>query len=365
MQQPSDPVIFDEGIFLDSWEISHEDNRDFLELCALSGKVTDSLSDGLNRLDKNTLKELGADLSVPLKSSMAKTQLIELITEAITTSFADFIVYLPVANLRFLLRFKEQSINVIPKEAMLYRDISHTHNLGYLFLFDTGEYYTAVLPSVLRKMFLELDTDSLFSMAELHQRLAGYAVSLTNLYGVLDIDQFAKVWNRYESELLTPAQIGDEMGFLAFTWYAFWYSDELIISSYFDSEEMLAQFMAKVHDIPYYVPTKDELREYFSDPYNDRSPAVREMREFLSGYDLPAKEDIDDLLADLADVCIADSGMDNALDLLQQYGVLFRDYEDATKFTQLYTELDSQSRKWNLRGHTKDSDNTASHYNRN
>lgn len=354
MQEMTDRRVFDEQVFLDSWDIPNEHNSELLALCVLPGKVTESLSEGLGRLKRDLLKDLAQDLLVDIKSSSGKAQLVEHVSQAVVRSFADLVFYLPVVNLHFLRRFGGDTRLTVAKDELLYRDISHSHNLGYLMVFDTGGTYTLVLPRVFADILAELDFDALLKAAEFHQRIAGYAISLTNLYGVLDIDQFSNVWNRYEVERLTPASAGDELAVLTFSWYSFWYENEYIVSSYFETYEAVEEFLSNVKDIPYYVPSRQELRSFFTDPYDESSPAAQAMRSFLSEYDLPGGEDFDDLMADLADVCIADTGMDDALGLLQEYGILFKGLPESDKFSHLYAELDNHARKWVLRGHTKD-----------
>ena len=57
-------------------------------------------------------------------------------------------------------------------------------------------------------------------------------------------------------------------------------------------------------------------------------------------------------MSEIADVCIMDEGVQEALDLLDDYGILFAGMDDVSRFTQLFTDLNNHSRKWVLRGHT-------------
>ena len=353
-------VVFDELLFLDSFEMPAEQNRQLLALCTLPGSVVESLVEGLGRVKKSLLKELADDLALEIKSTIPKVELVELVAKAVEQSFGELLRYLPTVNIDFLFAFEGNVQRSFLKEELRYRDISHAHNLGYLMLYETDDAYIVVFPRILSEQLKNFDHAKVRSEAEFHQRIAGYAISLTNLYGVLDIDQFAAIWNRYESETLTPASAGDELAILTTSWYSFWYHDEYIVSSFFEDVQDVDSFLTNVRDIPYYVPTRKELRDFFSDPYDEHSPAVLAMKSFLLDYELDDEEDLENLIADLSDVCIADTGVDDALDLLQQYGVSFKDFDDASRFTKLYSDLDSHARKWILRGHTKDSSTFAS-----
>jgi transcription termination factor NusB len=107
-----------------------------------------------------------------------------------------------------------------------------------------------------------------------------------------------------------------------------------------------------VKDIPYYKPTQEEIVTYFQSSYDDRSPAANAMLEFLARYKLNKGEDVEDLMAEISDVCVAEEDMQEVLDLLDEYGLLFKGLDELTHFTQLFNELSNHSRKWTLRGHT-------------
>jgi hypothetical protein len=94
------------------------------------------------------------------------------------------------------------------------------------------------------------------------------------------------------------------------------------------------------------------LLTYFQTPYDDDSPAVSAMMEFLSGYRLPNGEQIEDLMDDITDACIVGDGMQDVFDLLNEYGLLFSGMDEINRFTELYVQMSDHSRKWELRGHT-------------
>ncbi len=327
-------------------------NRELLHSAALPGTPSHSLAACLDSYTKEHLLDLASDHEVDLPMSARKKQFVDSLSGRIVDRFPKMLPYLPVVNLEFLKRFKDNTSIVVDKDVLQFRDISHVHNFGFLYLYKTGSSYTAVVPRELLPALQMLKDAELWKSVELHQRLDAYAVSLSNLYGVLDIDQFAIVWNRFEAENLTPAMAQDELGELGKVQYYWWFEDELVISSFFRTLEEVEQFLDNVKQVSYYSPSREELVQYFQTPYDDESPAVSAMMEFLSGYRLPNDEQIEDLMDEISDTCIAGDGMQDVFDLLNEYGLLFTGMDEITRFTELYVQMSENCRKWALRGHT-------------
>lgn len=345
--------VFSEQLLASVLEIDEELNIELLESAALSKAVKYDLKSCLGYYTKAHLLELAQDHGLNLPQSLLKGELIEKLSGAIERRFSQMMEYLPITNLEFLARFTETQPLVIESSATLkFKDISHIHNFGFLFLFKKGAHYVAVVPTQLIPMIEHLSKAKSWALANLHQRVDAYAVALSNLYGVLDIDQFAIVWNRYESDLLTAAMAQDILMELAKVQYYWWFDDELIISSFFKTGEEIETFLEKVKEVSYYVPTKEELVAYFLTPYDEELPSVNAMKEFLSGYRLPNDELIDDLMDEISDTCIVGVGMQDVFNLLNEYGLLFNGMDEINRFTELYVQMNENIRKWELRGHT-------------
>ena len=328
-------------------------NRELLWNAALAIPPTLDLAACLGGYTKDHLRELAQDHDLRLPSSSKKGVFVEALGGRITERFPRMLHYMPTVNLEFLARFTDEKPTLqVSKDALKFRDISHAHNFGFLYLFRDGENYTAVVPRELLPALRSLSERKLWETASLHQRMDAYAISLSNLYGVLDIDQYAIIWNRFESESLTPAMAQDALEELGKVQYYWWFDDELVISSFFQTPREVEQFLEKVKQVSYYTPSREELVTYFKTPYDDESPAINAMMEFLSGYRLPNGERIEDLMDEITDSCIVGNGMQDVFDLLNEYGLLFSGMDEINRFTELYVQMSDTSRKWELRGHT-------------
>ena len=343
--------VFTDKLIRESMETAPSLARELLLNVALEKKPVTDLVGCLTYYTKAHLQELAEDHAVKIPSSIRKAGLVEKLADYMVGHFSHLLPYMPAANLEFLLLFKDQAAIKLDIDALQFSDISHVQNFGFLHLFKTKDSFTVVLPHELLPELKVLSEESFWKKVELHQRLDAYAVALSNLYGVLDIDQFAIVWNQFEIENLTPAMIQDELVELAKVQYYWWFDDELIVSSYFKTEEEVELFLENVKQVSYYGPSREELMKYFKTPYDDQSPAVSAMMEFLSGYRLPDGEQIENLMDEISDACIVGDEMQDVFELLNEYGLLFTGTEEITRFTELFSQLNESCRKWELRGH--------------
>ncbi len=327
-------------------------NHELLQNAAISKAPVHTITACLDAYTKEHLNDLAKDHTLRIPGSMRKGEIVENLASHLVNQFPKMLPFFPKMNLEFLAQFKDSPSLEIEHNELQFRDISHVHNFGFLYLFKSDKAFTAVIPRELLPALQVLSDEGIWERVNFHQRLDAYAVALSNLYGVLDIDQYAIVWNRFESESLTPAMAMDELIELGKIQYYWWFDDELVISSYFQNGQEVEEFLEKVRPISYYSPSREELVSYFQTPYDDQSPAVSAMLEFLSGYRLSNDELIEDLMDDISDSCIVGDGMQEVFNLLNEYGLLFTGMDEITRFTELYAQMNDHCRKWELRGHT-------------
>ena len=154
--------------------------------------------------------ELAKDHELNIAKSTRKDEFVKTLSERIVERFPRC-PYLPKVNLSFSWFNTENNILNIKVDELEFRDISHAHNFGFLFLYYDKKDFFAVVPVELLETLTLLKEGPIWQKVSLNQRLDAYAISLSNLYGVLDIDQFAIIWNRFEKEVLTAAMVQDEL----------------------------------------------------------------------------------------------------------------------------------------------------------
>ncbi len=343
--------VFPRDVLDSAFQMEPEFNAGFLDEFTLTSAPRHHLDECLSLLTKDMLLQMGMDHSLDLKLSMKKAEMVELLRQKIIQNFHAFLPYVPARNLEFLKEFSYENDYTLTRDVFLFPDFAHLHHFGFIFLFRTGDEYHAVLPRELGSFLGLLKNHDLFVKADLHQRLDAYATALVNLYGILDIDQFAVMWNKYESETYTPAMIEDELKELDRAHIFWWYLDEFVISTYFSSPDEVEEYQKEVKDISYYIPSREDLRNYYITPYDKSTPAAHAMSDFLSTVCQEGRDTVSILMQDLNDAITVGEKMDGVFELLGEYGVFFHGIDELNTFNELYGDLDETIRKWQLKGH--------------
>jgi len=343
--------VFSYEFFREAFRVDEDINKELLKNSAVSQRPTLTLKECLLSSTKEVLLQMSKEHGLTIPTSLKKDEIATRLKDHIIKIFTNMLEYLPISNLNFLHRFIKEKTTVIDAFSVELMDISHTTHYGFTYLFKHNKKVYVTIPTELVPFLSALKNKEVFDRAYLHERVDAYAVSLSNLYGVLDIDQAAIVWNKYEVESLTPMMIGDILSHLNSTQIFWWYEDEKIISTYFDDEEEVEYFLMSVKDVSYYMPTASELQLFFSTPYDPSSPAIHAMVDFLSTFSLDEINQVPEIMQHIADACVVGEELSDIIELLNEYGVYFHEIEEVKQFTQLYDDLEEVSRKWNLKGH--------------
>ena len=348
---PKKTSVFTHEFLENILKVDDHINTELLKEVAIHSRPIFTLEECLLTFTKDVLLQMTKEHGLTLSSSLKKKEIALRLKDHIILRFRSMLEYLPTSNLRFLNRFVEEKTFILELKDVQLMEISHITHLGFTFLYYFNNKVFILVPIELQEYITTLIDEETFKKAYLHERLDSYAVSLSNLYGVLDIDQAAIVWNKYEEETLTPMMIGDELTHLNGTQIFWWYDDENIISTYFDTTDEVEEFLLDVKDVSYYTPTFDELRQFFSTPYDKSSPAAQSMIDFLRTFPLDEQTEIQYLMQQISDACVVGEDFQDVIELLNEYGLSFHAIDEVTRFTELYDDLEETSRVWRLKGH--------------
>ncbi|NCB02668.1 MAG: hypothetical protein EOM67_10945 [Spirochaetia bacterium] len=343
--------VFTKEFIEEALKVDEDINIELLKETAVTKPPSFSLEECLLNSTKDVLLEMSKEHGLTIPSSLKKKEVAVRLKDHIIKRFHSMLEYLPTSNLNFLHRFVDEKTSILDTTGVQLMDISHTTHLGFLFLFYHKNKVVIVIPKELSPFLGVLKDKTIFEKAHLHERIDSYAVSLSNLYGVLDIDQAAIVWNKYEKETLTPMMIGDELSHLNATQIFWWYENEYIISTYFDTSDEVEEFLQSVKEVSYYMPSFEELRQFFSTPYDKSSPAAHAMIDFLRTFPLDEQTEVQYLMQQISDACVVGEELPDVIELLNEYGLSFHATDEVTRFTQLYDDLEETSRIWKLKGH--------------
>ena len=142
--------VFNDELLKDALDPGAKLSRHLLCNAAFKTKPESNLVACLSSYTKNYLLELAKDHELNIAKSTRKDELVKTLSERIVERFPKMLPYLPKVNLEFLTRFNtENNILNIKVDELEFRDISHAHNFGFLFLYYDKKDFFAVVPAEL------------------------------------------------------------------------------------------------------------------------------------------------------------------------------------------------------------------------
>ena len=223
-------------------------------------------------------------------------------------------------------------------------------NLAYLF--ESGGEHHLVVPEELIAIYREVSAGERFAetLAENRERMA-YADALTEIYGQYTIAQFVTVWNHHHREKITEKEgdsfLEDYEGFRA----QYYLDEDYVVHDALDEEDFEDLWEA-TKDLPYYMPTKSEIRAYAAKVRShEPTPAYNEVDALLREY-LPDAGNIDDTVAGIVIACEALDSPAEIQSFLEDDDILMTDPKFRERFERLVNRIQSAAHIWKLRGHT-------------
>ena len=190
-------------------------------------------------------------------------------------------------------------------------------------------------------------------MSENQRLIHRYLCAMANFYGALTVQQAFRIIEQQNPGLTTQDEVSAVLHRE---------EDNVAYCEEFDGEEVVCEewFLGQPEEYrglvsarqgkPIYIPPKDELLRYEDELYFENTPATQAMRDFFKTELGVAREDVEDMLGDMVDICrVGDIGMESAVNEMKPYLTTQRLLE---KFLLLYTELHNTTRMPENYGHT-------------
>lgn len=106
-------------------------------------------------------------------------------------------------------------------------------------------------------------------------------VAMINLYGVIAIDDACDILNHYEKTDLIPATLYPLLKFEVLESNQMFLVNEYFMLEIFLEEMEYLDLIELQEDMPYYQPIKKELLKYKEDLYQEETPALKALKQFI------------------------------------------------------------------------------------
>lgn len=190
--------------------------------------------------------------------------------------------------------------------------------------------------------------------AKLKPVLDKYAKTLTDLSGIIKIQEFVDIYNEQNPEerttteevyvLLLPTIVKASPRYYGF------YQDYLVQNSIFYDKNWIEKLEEEQKNKPRYIPTKEKIMMFGGWGVEEEAPWIN-MRKALFdifGY----KKTVEPVVDEIRELSFDGARMQEVIDVLANNNLTFDDQDSANAFLQVYLEAHNNHRTWFNNGHT-------------
>lgn len=197
---------------------------------------------------------------------------------------------------------------------------------------------------------------------ERKELISTYATVAINLYGVISVDEFVEVFNRYED-----AHTTSEEALLALTRFAKTHDVDYSVSGEiisgpefqpdFDDYDKNVEAIREAQRVkPRYLPSKEEFLKYVDGTYREPEKPYADLKEYILKHRLTSRgEGLDGVDGDLIDLHeMIRFGVDSKdeIEYFTRSGYKYKDIDEANGFFQRVMDVHNHTRMYDNNGFT-------------
>ncbi|MDD3382254.1 MAG: SEC-C domain-containing protein [Bacilli bacterium] len=187
--------------------------------------------------------------------------------------------------------------------------------------------------------------------ARLKKTLDIFVKASLNLYGVIEITEFVKIFNKFTKENVTENDVYTILlpNVIKYGWYCFY--KNFLISFVFLEDFSWAEYIIKVQEgKPRYIPTKEKFLRFENPNYEDNTYWY-DVNFFL--IDIFGYHNINQkLFSDIRSSGMSNDGLNKILKVLENSNLIFKNIEETNQFLELVVKAKNNTRIWENKGYT-------------
>jgi len=182
--------------------------------------------------------------------------------------------------------------------------------------------------------------------------LKQYIIALTNLYGIVAIEQVAEIYNQQNEDRVNDDDVADYLDEDLSTSHVYDYDEHFVHESVIEVDEFDA-LMDKKGDKPHYIPEKDELLKYADARYYEKPKQYHDLFKYVKRSFLPSDAGKAEMLCDIViGTCRSDFDIQKVFHYFGVFGIEFKNETQINEVLQMVMELANNVRLWENNGHT-------------
>ncbi|HOO33715.1 MAG TPA: hypothetical protein PK466_11045 [Thermotogota bacterium] len=213
---------------------------------------------------------------------------------------------------------------------------------------DTGEIHFEMDKAL--AVYVVEDLKDLIDESVENDVLLYFLTALSNLYGCFSVQQFLRVWDRYNRRPLSGEKVIRICQHFNRQKYPFRYEQDYIVHEILRTVE-LEEMLELVAEKPYYCPTADEISLYTSGIIDKTAEAYIRMADYLHNHPGGLNpENLEGLIENIGYALKYNSSYANIRKILELMAYRFEDDRVEQVFSEIIRYSTVNTRKWINRG---------------
>lgn len=319
-------------------------------------EVSKELKSCLKKTNREILREYGNRYRLDKTEEKGSIKLSEELNERILEDLEKNLSYKDEAFIEKIyedISREDLDIEEGIDDLMNFMEYNH-YGWGFLFIEEDKEDFIPVIPKEIAKKLGEIEKDHVMNKSRRYKRISQVLKALIHLYGVLEEEQFLKVWEEIGEGELSAADFHKYLADHPEEGRSFRIFDGDILHGTFESPIEAATLKDRRKGKEYYIPSKAEI-EIFENHYSDpKTKEYKDVYAFLEKHSTAVQADRAMAQLEFFSASSAKKDLDTILSILADSGIII-EKQDLTKLGDRMTEFLNHSPIWENKGNTPQS----------
>ncbi|MGM0366593.1 MAG: YecA family protein [Actinomycetota bacterium] len=218
--------------------------------------------------------------------------------------------------------------------------------------YDEGKVFF-IIPQEIKTIYSDLDKKQFKPLRASYQEVHGYLMALSNLYGYFERYKLVEIFNYHNQQKLSIKECNTICDHLCYKYQNYYGLEEFIISDYFAEEniEELEGLLEQTMDIPYYLPTKDDILLWEENDFY-MTPQLLALQDYMV-YNMGIDADTAAILVEDIDILAEmELPIQEVIQEFENRDIYFASRAQLEDIIPLIVDVYNHTRVWSNRGHT-------------
>jgi hypothetical protein len=312
-----------------------------------------SLKDLLNFRTVNELKMMSKMFRIPKTSKLKKNELIDVLYEHIKTpAFLEGIINIIREEDWYLLRMLME--NKINKNLdILCTEYTGLMKICLLWVFYYKDDLYFIVPTEYRTNYKELEKKGIADYKDLLCDVNIFAKASVNLYGIIELDEFVDIFNKYFASTFANDKIISVLEHHINVRDSYGITDKYLVHKELAGDVKTIHALANVVKAkPRYMPNIEDFLLFRDFEYSDAYNQLEALYDYIFDNMHDDIDVVDEIVDNISIICRMENDVEDCIEFLEEVGIVFQSEQQFDDVVQLIDDIINNTRIWSNKGYT-------------